>query len=57
MSRIRDRILRGEPATGTIDDLAEWFVESFLALAPIEQAQVRKDIYEQLTGKPFRPVN
>lgn len=49
MSKIREKILRDERPTGTIEDLAEWLVESFLTLSPSEQAQVRKEILGNYT--------
>jgi len=41
--------------SGTLQDLAQMFIDSFQALSPAEQARVRREIWEQATGKTFRP--
>lgn len=41
--------------SGTLEDLVQMFIDYFQALSPAEQARVRREIYEQVTGKVFRP--
>lgn len=40
--------------TGTIHELADKWVETFKKQTPEEQEQMRKEIYEEMTGKPYR---
>jgi len=40
---------------GTLNDWVQAMVESFQALSPAEQARVRREIWEKMTGKTFRP--
>jgi hypothetical protein len=40
---------------GTLEELGEQMVESFLQLPPERQEKLRKEIYESMTGKPYRP--
>jgi len=40
---------------GSLADLARMIVESFQRLTPEHQAQLRKELYEEVTGKTFRP--
>lgn len=42
--------------SGTLEDLVQMFIDSFQALPPAEQVRVRSEIYEQTTGKPYRPI-
>jgi len=44
MSKIRDRILTGEPATGTLEDFCEWLLESSKTWTPEQKAQARKEL-------------
>jgi hypothetical protein len=39
----------------TIKQLGQHLVESFLRLGSAEQDRLRKALYEQATGKPYRP--
>jgi hypothetical protein len=48
MSKIRDRILRGEPATGTVEELGEWLVESIQAWTDEERAEIRRELDGEL---------
>jgi hypothetical protein len=41
--------------TGTLQQLAAAMVQSFQELSRAQQKQTRKEIYEETTGKPFRP--
>jgi hypothetical protein len=54
MSKIRDEILRGEPATGSIDDLGEWLLELIKSWTPVEKtlarAQLNFEYLEKLSG-------
>jgi hypothetical protein len=36
-------------------EILEMMVESFQKLSPDEREQVRREIYENATGKPYRP--
>jgi hypothetical protein len=40
---------------GTIYELGLALAESFPKLSPAEQERLRKEMYEQATGKPYRP--
>jgi hypothetical protein len=44
MSKIRDRILRGEGAHGTVAELGDWLVESIRQLKPQQKVEIRKQI-------------
>jgi hypothetical protein len=54
MSKIRDRILRGEPATGTVEELGEWLVESIEAWTDEERAEMRRELDQGLKPHPRR---
>jgi hypothetical protein len=47
MSKIRDKILRGEPATGSVDDLGEWLLESIESWTPAEREQARSQLRDE----------
>jgi hypothetical protein len=53
MSKIRDRIRAGKPATGTLQELCEWIVESFNTWTPAQQEEFRRqsmqDTYASLS--------
>lgn len=36
--------------------LADQIVEEFQKLSPAEQERFRKEFYEEVTGKPYRPT-
>jgi hypothetical protein len=40
---------------GTLEELGEQMVESFLRLPLEEQEKLRKEIYEKVTGKAYSP--
>jgi len=42
MSAIRDRILRGEPATGTAAEATEWLVESIATWTEEQKRECRE---------------
>jgi hypothetical protein len=44
MSKLRDKMLRGEKPTGSVEDLAEWLI-------------LRKEWYEQATGKKYEETS
>lgn len=50
MSKIRDRILRGEPPTGTAKELVEWLAESVKTWTPQEKARARKALDQTRSG-------
>lgn len=52
MSVIRDRILRGERAVGTISDISEWFCESISEWTPIQKAKARAELDCKLGLEP-----
>ena len=39
----------------TIKQLGQHLLESFLRLSPTDQERLRKALYEDATGKPYRP--
>jgi hypothetical protein len=41
--------------TGTMKQLGQHLLEPFLRLSVAEQERLRKALYEQATGKPYRP--
>lgn len=47
MSKIRDKIMKGEPATGTVEDLGEWLLESIRTWTPEQKAEARKDLEDR----------
>jgi hypothetical protein len=53
MSKLRDKMLRGEKPTGSVDDLAEFLIEEIRAMSPEQKAQLRKEWYEESTGKKY----
>ena len=53
MSKLRDKMLRGEKPTGSVDDLAEFLIEEIRAMSPEQKAQLRKECYEESTGKKY----
>jgi hypothetical protein len=40
---------------GTLNQLAQKMAQSFQRLSPAEQDRVRREIYEKITGKTYRP--
>jgi hypothetical protein len=47
---------RQEPKRlGTLKDLGDMIVTSFLKLSPEEQERWRKEVFESMTGLPYRP--
>jgi hypothetical protein len=40
---------------GTLKDLGDMIVKSFLKLSPEEQERWRKEVFESMTGLPYRP--
>jgi len=39
--------MKGEPATGTVEDLGEWLLESIRTWTPEQKAEARKDLEDR----------
>lgn len=46
-----------ETNSGTLRQIEQIVLESLRRMTPAERHEVRKYVYESMTGKPYRPAN
>ena len=52
MSKLGDKIARGEPLVGTIQEMFEYLIEWAKTLSPEEKAKLRAEMAKQFEEKP-----